>query len=545
MTLARKDRINLLLTQLQTGIYEKENEIAMALLAALAGESLLLLGPPGVAKSMVARRLKYAFAQAHSFEYLMSRFSTPDELFGPVSIARLKESDCYERATEGFLPTADVVFLDEIWKAGPAIQNTLLTVMNEKLFRNGNREEQLPLKLLVAASNELPAKGEGLEALWDRFLVRLICRNIQDENIFRQMLCQSETPLASTGTAVSNNTQPPIDFPIQPNEYAQWQQEASRLPLSPALLDAITHIRQALQNVALSDSDLTRRVYISDRRWKHLARLLRTSAYMQGRQAADAEDLLPMYHCLWNEPEEISAVQHIVWKAIATPVLQALDRLAQAVRADLRACQAHKALQKALREGDHRDDDLHIADGFFYQIENHGTGHTCVFVTDFKRMPVRRIAELRQAPAQGVIYTDPSQPHRRIVRMFSPDWKQAVQQEGVEQVTLCRDDTHIYINGVAFKMRRKGSAARNPATGALADTLPGTDTSLSAKPVSSTNYEAEAEAICTRLDELVLRIKGNTFASPADLAFVDSQLPAIYKQIALTRADIRKLLYNE
>lgn len=545
MTLARKDRINLLLTQLQTGIYEKENEIAMALLAALAGESLLLLGPPGVAKSMVARRLKYAFAQAHSFEYLMSRFSTPDELFGPVSIARLKESDCYERATEGFLPTADVVFLDEIWKAGPAIQNTLLTVMNEKLFRNGNREEQLPLKLLVAASNELPAKGEGLEALWDRFLVRLICRNIQDENIFRQMLCQSETPLASTGTAVSNSTQPPIDFPIQPNEYAQWQQEASRLPLSPALLDAITHIRQALQNVALSDSDLTRRVYISDRRWKHLARLLRTSAYMQGRQAADAEDLLPMYHCLWNEPEEISAVQHIVWKAIATPVLQALDRLAQAVRADLRACQAHKALQKALREGDHRDDDLHIADGFFYQIENHGTGHTYVFVTDFKQMPVRRIAELRQAPAQGVIYTDPSQPHRRIVRMFSPDWKQAVQQEGVEQVTLCRDDTHIYINGVAFKMRRKGSAARNPATGALADTLPGTDTALSAKPVSSTNYEAEAEAICTRLDELVLRIKGNTFASPADLAFADSQLPAIYKQIALTRADIRKLLYNE
>ena len=545
MTLARKDRINLLLTQLQTGIYEKENEIAMALLAALAGESLLLLGPPGVAKSMVARRLKYAFAQAHSFEYLMSRFSTPDELFGPVSIARLKESDCYERATEGFLPTADVVFLDEIWKAGPAIQNTLLTVMNEKLFRNGNREEQLPLKLLVAASNELPAKGEGLEALWDRFLVRLICRNIQDENIFRQMLCQSETPLASTGTAVSNSTQPPIDFPIQPNEYAQWQQEASRLPLSPALLDAITHIRQALQNVALSDSDLTRRVYISDRRWKHLARLLRTSAYMQGRQAADAEDLLPMYHCLWNEPEEIAAVQHIVWKAIATPVLQALDRLAQAVRADLRACQAHKALQKALREGDHRDDDLHIADGFFYQIENHGTGHTYVVVTDFKRMPVRRIAELRQAPAQGVIYTDPSQPHRRIVRMFSPDWKQAVHQEGVEQVTLCRDDTHIYINGVAFKMRRKGSAARNPATGALADTLPGTDTSLSAKPVSSTNYEAEAEAICTRLDELVLRIKGNTFASPADLAFADSQLPAIYKQIALTRADIRKLLYNE
>ena len=190
-----KQRIAHLIADLQKGIYEKETETSMALLAALAGENLLLLGPPGVAKSMVARRLKTAFAQATSFEYLMSRFSTPDELFGPVSIARLKTDDCYERTTTGYLPTADVVFLDEIWKAGPAIQNTLLTVMNEKLFRNGNREEQLPLKLLVAASNELPAKGEGLEALWDRFLIRLVCSNIKEEAVFRQMLCELEADL--------------------------------------------------------------------------------------------------------------------------------------------------------------------------------------------------------------------------------------------------------------------------------------------------------------------------------------------------------------
>lgn len=184
------ERFKQLLGEMNRGIYEKETEISLSLLAALAGESIILLGPPGVAKSMVARQLKTAFRDAQSFEYLMSRFSTPDEIFGPVSIQKLKTSDTYERAMEGYLPTADVVFLDEIWKAGPAIQNTLLTVINEKIFRNGNREMHLPLKLLVAASNELPAKGEGLEALWDRFVIRIESRPIKLEKNFRAMLLE-------------------------------------------------------------------------------------------------------------------------------------------------------------------------------------------------------------------------------------------------------------------------------------------------------------------------------------------------------------------
>ncbi len=319
-------RVRELLAFLQQGIYEKDTETALSLLAAVAGESVLLLGPPGVAKSMVARRLKLAFAGARSFEYLMSRFSTPDEIFGPVSIARLKEADKYERATEGYLPTAHVVFLDEIWKAGPAIQNTLLTVMNERLFRNGEQEVKLPLRLLVAASNELPAKGEGLEALWDRFLVRIVCRNIRDEQTFRTMLCDDDA------------AQQPQDTPLAltPEEYDEWQQGARRVGLAPKLLDAIGRLRLLLQKVNIEGNELPRRIYVSDRRWKHVATLLRASAYLQDRQEATVADLLPMYHCLWNEPDEVASVQRLVLQSLLLPYEERLTQTALRIKNDLR-----------------------------------------------------------------------------------------------------------------------------------------------------------------------------------------------------------------
>ena len=330
------DRFKQLLGEMNRGIYEKETEISLSLLAALAGESIILLGPPGVAKSMVARQLKTAFREAQSFEYLMSRFSTPDEIFGPVSIQKLKTSDTYERAVEGYLPTADVAFLDEIWKAGPAIQNTLLTVINEKIFRNGNREMHLPLKLLVAASNELPAKGEGLEALWDRFVIRIESRPIKLEKNFRAMLLEVKSEergvkkqsSAAEGKANSNA--------ITAEEYAEWAEKISKIGVKEAVLDAISAIRKSLRAVNVDEAAERRNIYVSDRRWKNIVRLLRTSAFMQDREEVDICDLLPIYHCLWQEPEERDAIRNIVIRALFSPFADKLVEMKNALAEDIK-----------------------------------------------------------------------------------------------------------------------------------------------------------------------------------------------------------------
>ncbi len=319
------------------GIYEKNTEISLSLLAALAGESVILLGPPGVAKSMVARQLKTAFRDAQSFEYLMSRFSTPDEIFGPVSIQKLKTSDTYERAVEGYLPTADVVFLDEIWKAGPAIQNTLLTVINEKIFRNGNREMHLPLKLLVAASNELPAKGEGLEALWDRFVIRIESRPIKLEKNFRAMLLEAnESHTDLTDSTDEANAMSVYDIRISPEEYAEWTEKISKIGVKEEVLDAISAIRKSLRAVNVDEAAERRNIYVSDRRWKNIVRLLRTSAFMQDREGVDICDLLPIYHCLWQEPEERDAIRSIVIRALFSPFAEKLVEMKNALAEDIK-----------------------------------------------------------------------------------------------------------------------------------------------------------------------------------------------------------------
>ena len=284
-----RERMANLIKYMSEGIFEKEDILSMTLLCAIAGESIFLLGPPGTAKSLAARRLKMVFKGAKSFEYLMSRFSTPDEIFGPVSISKLKNEDKYERLTDGYLPDASVIFLDEIWKAGPAIQNALLTVINERIYQNGSATIKLPMKALIAASNELSAEDEGLEALWDRFLVRMVSNCISNEKTFFKMIRQ-QTP--ST-----------IDIPdsllITEDEYEAWHSAFENVLIPDDVCQVVSNVRTCLREEGKKEGANPMDYYISDRRWKKVFHLMQASAWLNGRNTLDLSDCHKPYRIRW------------------------------------------------------------------------------------------------------------------------------------------------------------------------------------------------------------------------------------------------------
>jgi MoxR-like ATPase len=284
-------RLQALIARLEAGLLERSAAVRLALLAALAGEHVLLIGPPGTAKSELARRLHLAFADARYFERLLTRFSVPEELFGPLSLAALEE-DRYERLTDGYLPTAGIAFLDEVFKANSAILNALLTLLNEREFDNGVQRLSVPLISVVGATNEVPQE-EGLRAFHDRFLVRVPVAPVSDAQ-FAALLTLT----------------PPAPVPTQPlhrDELETLRQAAAAVALPEPVLQALQAARGFAKEQALT---------VSDRRWRQTVALLRVQAASEGRSAVDEADLWLLPYVLPERPEQVDAWQAWVIDAL-------------------------------------------------------------------------------------------------------------------------------------------------------------------------------------------------------------------------------------
>ncbi len=255
----------------------------------MASENIFLLGPPGTAKSAIVRQLSGCVEEGRNFEYLLTRFTEPNELFGPFDIRRLKEGELVTN-TEGMMPEASLVFLDEIFNANSAILNSLLMALNERIFRRGKETRKLPALMFVGASNVLP-EDEALNALLDRFLLRVRC-DYADTDLLEQVL------LAGWALEHRNGGERPV---IHPDEIKELQRQCRHVDLSP-IRGKYVDLVHNLRNTGIK---------VSDRRAVKIQNLLAASAVLCGRTEAILSDLWVLKY-IWDTEEQIEILAGII-----------------------------------------------------------------------------------------------------------------------------------------------------------------------------------------------------------------------------------------
>lgn len=289
------------IADLESQFLAKEEVIRMMMVAAVAGEHMVLVGPPGTAKSALVR----SFAEhlnATYFEYLLTRFSEPNELFGPVDIKAYREG-AYRRVTHGMLPEAEIVFLDEAFKANSAILNTLLGLMNERSFNNGSETVEVPLISLFAASNEVPS-DEGLDAIFDRFLLRVFSDNL-DSFYFQDLL---ERGIEFEKKKMNPSVAPPVREKISAEKLCDLRKTLlDEVAFSDAFLSTYKSLCFQLRGEGVS---------FSDRRLIRFMKLFAAHALIHDRKEVHVGDLNILRHS-WNNLEQRKVLDDLVTPIVA------------------------------------------------------------------------------------------------------------------------------------------------------------------------------------------------------------------------------------
>lgn len=275
------------------GEFVGKSEIVDLMGVCLAGgEHLFLLGPPGTAKSALVHRLGQRL-HGRVFDYLLTRFTEPSELFGPFDIRKLRDGDLVTN-TEGMLPEASLVFLDELLNANSAILNSLLMVLNERVFRRGRETRKLPLLMAIGASNHLPEE-EALRALFDRFLVRVPCDNVPQEQLHDVLHAgwslENAVPLADAGISADDI-----------RGVQSLVREVDVTVVRSTYVELIHRLRHA-------------GIAISDRRAVKFQRLIAASAVLCGRTAAEPSDVWVLKHT-WDTEEQQEVIAALVQLSI-------------------------------------------------------------------------------------------------------------------------------------------------------------------------------------------------------------------------------------
>lgn len=285
--------INKKLLKLETEIngcfMEREEIVRGLLVTAIARGNMLILGAPGAAKTAIAETLSRQLG-GNFFSRLLTKVSAPEELFGPLSLKAL-ENDQYKRVTKGKLPEADVAVIDEVFKCNSAVLNTLLPIMNERVyFDDSSIPKPIPLQVLVGLSNELPDGGVNgeLAALWDRFDLKYIVDYVKDERNFATMLKLS-------------NGKPSTTISLQ--ELQGAQQQAEQVYISDDTINALVRLWKELKSQGF---------IISDRRFRNCLRFLKAHAWLEGRNVVADDDIIILSNMLWTDPEQIKQSKKIV-----------------------------------------------------------------------------------------------------------------------------------------------------------------------------------------------------------------------------------------